>query len=182
MSGANHCFGPPSISRAAGGMSTARRAGRRMLEEIRAAEPADAAFLADAWRAMSDEVGLAPSGFAAGWRERLIAYFSAGIADGSQLVSRPSRRPAGGHDRRIRALVGRRRGPAPPRRRACGRLRRARMPADGVGAPARDPRAPVVSNVRMHPRHLANVGRGRTVVPGTGIRGRPRTRFESQIT
>jgi GNAT superfamily N-acetyltransferase len=55
-----------------------------MLEEIRAAEPADAAFLADAWRAMSDEVGLAPRGFAAGWRERLIAYFSAGIADGSQ--------------------------------------------------------------------------------------------------
>ena len=39
-----------------------------MLEEIRAAEPADAAFLADAWRAMSDEVrdslpgALPPSG------------------------------------------------------------------------------------------------------------------------
>ena len=107
------------------GMSTARRAGRRMLEESGPPNRPKRPSSPTRGEPCSDEVGLAPSGFAAGWRERLIAYFSAGIADGSQLVSR-SFSTAG-------------RWPRPPYSRArrssprssaaasarCGRLRRA---------------------------------------------------------
>jgi GNAT superfamily N-acetyltransferase len=68
---------------------------RRMRAEIRPGEPGDAAFLADTWRAMLDELDLAPGGLVSDWRERLIEHFSAGIAGGSQgwLVA------AAGHER-----------------------------------------------------------------------------------
>lgn len=52
--------------------------------EIRAGEPQDAAFFADTWRAMLDELALASDGVAPDWRDRLTEYFAAGIADGSQ--------------------------------------------------------------------------------------------------
>ncbi|HEY1655291.1 MAG TPA: GNAT family N-acetyltransferase [Candidatus Tumulicola sp.] len=55
-----------------------------MRERIRPAEASDAALLADAWRAMSDELGFAAKGFVPDWRERLTAYFAAGIGDESQ--------------------------------------------------------------------------------------------------
>lgn len=55
-----------------------------MRAAVRPAEPAEAAFLADSWHAMSTESGIAPDGFAAGWRERLAACFAAGIRDRTQ--------------------------------------------------------------------------------------------------
>ncbi len=55
-----------------------------MLAQIRAGEPGDAAFLAESWRAMLDELRLAPGGFVPDWHERLTEHFAAGIADRSQ--------------------------------------------------------------------------------------------------
>ena len=50
---------------------------------IRPAEAGDALFLADGWRAMIDELDMAPAGFVAGWRERLAAFFASGLAAGA---------------------------------------------------------------------------------------------------
>ncbi len=55
-----------------------------MLAQIRPGGPGDAAFFAEAWRAMLDELDLAPGGLVRDWRERLTEHFSAGISDGSQ--------------------------------------------------------------------------------------------------
>jgi GNAT superfamily N-acetyltransferase len=66
-------------------MSTPQRAAASLMEyEVRAARLEDAAFFADAWHAMMDELGMAPDGFVPDWRERLTAHFAAGIRDGSQ--------------------------------------------------------------------------------------------------
>jgi GNAT superfamily N-acetyltransferase len=48
------------------------------------ARPDEAPFLADCWKAMLDELGMAPGGFHAGWRERLAEFFAAGMAEGRQ--------------------------------------------------------------------------------------------------
>ncbi|MGA8533007.1 MAG: GNAT family N-acetyltransferase [Candidatus Tumulicola sp.] len=55
-----------------------------MFAAIRPGEPPDAGFFADVWRAMLDELDLAPEGFVPDWRERLTQHFSGGIADESQ--------------------------------------------------------------------------------------------------
>ncbi len=55
-----------------------------MPAEIRPGELGDAAFFAEAWRAMLEELDLAPGGLVPDWRERLTEHFSTGIADGSQ--------------------------------------------------------------------------------------------------
>jgi GNAT superfamily N-acetyltransferase len=66
-------------------MSTPQRAAASLMEyEIRAAALEDAPFCADAWRAMMEELEMAPDGFVPDWRERLTAHFAAGIRDGSQ--------------------------------------------------------------------------------------------------
>src|SRR5579863_5761766 len=48
------------------------------------AGPDQAPFLADCWKAMMDELGMAPGGLVSEWRESLTGYFAAGIAAGSQ--------------------------------------------------------------------------------------------------
>ena len=50
---------------------------------IRPAQAQDAAFLADGWRAMIDELDMAPAGFVPGWRERLASFFASGLAAGA---------------------------------------------------------------------------------------------------
>jgi GNAT superfamily N-acetyltransferase len=44
----------------------------------------EAPFLADCWRAMLEELHMAPGGFVPGWRERLVRFFAAGMEAGSQ--------------------------------------------------------------------------------------------------
>jgi ribosomal protein S18 acetylase RimI-like enzyme len=51
---------------------------------VDSARPEEAPFLAECWRAMLDELAMAPGGFVEDWRERLAAFFAAGMADGSQ--------------------------------------------------------------------------------------------------
>ena len=44
----------------------------------------EAPFLADCWRAMLDELKMAPGGYQPNWRERLARFFADGIAGGQQ--------------------------------------------------------------------------------------------------
>ncbi|HEY1976622.1 MAG TPA: GNAT family N-acetyltransferase [Candidatus Baltobacteraceae bacterium] len=50
-----------------------------MVDSARADE---APFLADCWKAMLDELSMAPGGFVPDWRERLTRFFAEGMADG----------------------------------------------------------------------------------------------------
>ena len=56
------------------------------------AGPDLAPFLADCWKAMMDELSMAPGGLVPDWRDRLIGYFAAGISAGTQgwFVARAS--------------------------------------------------------------------------------------------
>jgi GNAT superfamily N-acetyltransferase len=65
--------------------------------EVRPARPHEGDFLAQSWRAMMDELALAPGGFAPDWRERLARYFSEGIVSSSQgwFVADVRGRPVG---------------------------------------------------------------------------------------
>ena len=51
---------------------------------VDSATAAQAPFVADCWKAMMDELGMAPGGLVPDWRDRLTGYFAAGIAAGSQ--------------------------------------------------------------------------------------------------
>ncbi len=51
---------------------------------VDAAGPEQAPFIADCWKAMMDELDMAPGGLIADWRGRLSSYFASGIAAGSQ--------------------------------------------------------------------------------------------------
>jgi GNAT superfamily N-acetyltransferase len=51
---------------------------------IRQATVEDVTALANCWRAMVDEVAMAPGGFRPDWRERLERFFGQGIAAGAQ--------------------------------------------------------------------------------------------------
>lgn len=56
------------------------------------AGPEQAPFIADCWKGMMDELGMAPGGLVPDWRDRLSGYFASGIAAGSQgwFVARSS--------------------------------------------------------------------------------------------
>jgi GNAT superfamily N-acetyltransferase len=65
---------------------------------IRPASPEDAPFLADCWRAMLDELEMAPGGLLPEWRTRLTDFFAAGMVSRSQgwfLAVSPERRLVG---------------------------------------------------------------------------------------
>ena len=51
---------------------------------VESAGPDDAPFLADCWRAMLVELAMAPAGLQPDWRDRLSAFFAAGMRNGSQ--------------------------------------------------------------------------------------------------
>jgi GNAT superfamily N-acetyltransferase len=54
------------------------------LVAVDSARQEEAPFLADCWRAMLDELNMAPGGFVEDWRGRLAAFFAGGMADQTQ--------------------------------------------------------------------------------------------------